>query len=160
MRSDIELKTARTAETVIIGENRYMVTDVQATYADERVLVNLTTGQLCIVDGNKIVGVDRMAEGIRARMEALAKRAVLTFGATAQMNQATEEFAEFIAALNHSRRKRDGFGRELIEEVCDSIILAKQLEVIYEEDMWPMIEMKLDKLEKQIKENTPCEEHA
>ena len=63
-------------------------------------------------------------------MKYQTERAVDTFGEIAQIEQAVEEFAEFTVAVNHYKRKREQSQQELLEEMCDCIIMAKQLEYI------------------------------
>ena len=88
-------------------------------------------------------------------MEYLTGKAVDTFGEITQLDQAVEEFAEFTVAVNHYKRKRDQSDRELLEETCDCIILAKQLEHIasekYGQAFDDAMSYKLSKLDKAIR---------
>lgn len=96
--------------------------------------------------------MDFINEAVLSRM---AAEAVETFGERAQLDQAVEEFAEFAVALNHFKRKRKFSGKELLEEMCDCIIMAKQFEYIAEKEYGQSYDdamsYKLSKLDKAIK---------
>lgn len=86
------------------------------------------------------------------RLNLLASTAVNCFEMMNRLDHASEEYAEFIVALNHYKRHREGAFEELTEEICDSIILGKQLEYLFGSHLDAMMAKKLNKLEKQIHE--------
>lgn len=62
-------------------------------------------------------------------MQGTFKQAVDTFGVDNQTNQAIEELAELIVAINHWRRGRVG-NDAVIEEIADCYIMLRQLTYI------------------------------
>lgn len=57
-------------------------------------------------------------------------RALKTYGRDAQLNQAQEECAELIVAVNHYRRGRKGDVEALAGEIADVQIMMAQLELV------------------------------
>lgn len=58
------------------------------------------------------------------------QKALETFGHAPQLNQAQEEAAEFIVAVNHFRRGRGGAQLALAAEIADLEIMLAQVRLI------------------------------
>lgn len=56
------------------------------------------------------------------------QRAILHWGREAQLEQAVEEMAETIVAIQHHKRGRDDDG--LVEEAADLCVMAEQLRIM------------------------------
>ena len=69
--------------------------------------------------------------------------------------KAVDTFGEITVAVNHYKRKREQSQQELLEEMCDCIIMAKQLEYIASEKYGQVFDdamsFKLSKLDKAIR---------
>ena len=77
------------------------------------------------------------------------KKAIATYGAKAQENQAIEECAELITAINHKHRGRE---HNIEEEIADVEIMLEQLKIINNchEKVKSIKVMKLKRLYKRI----------
>ena len=76
------------------------------------------------------------------------------WGADAQINQAVEELAELIVALNHERRRRHGATEKCEEEIADVSLMLDQLKRIFSSDRIREHESKkLKRLEYRLKAN-------
>lgn len=82
----------------------------------------------------------------------LMQRAVEVWGVRSQLDQAQEEMAECIVAINHLRRGRIEI-EELAEEMADALLCFDQLEVMWEQ-LGPLIKeayiRKRDRLESRV----------
>ena len=78
------------------------------------------------------------------------KRIIVRNGSVAQTNQAIEEMAELIVAINHYRRGRC-MSDEVIEEIADVLIMMHQLALIFSEKaVMQKVEEKMQRLVEQL----------
>jgi NTP pyrophosphatase (non-canonical NTP hydrolase) len=91
-----------------------------------------------------------MARSFEPNLTYLAKGAVATFGHKHQLAVAMEEAGEFIAAASKVTNRGLPVGPDLLTEVADMIIMARQLEIMYAEEMEEWVPKKLDKLKGHI----------
>jgi NTP pyrophosphatase (non-canonical NTP hydrolase) len=80
--------------------------------------------------------------------------AIEKFGADSQLNQATEELAELVVAINKFRRSPGLKTREdIIEEIVDVTIMLEQLKVLFgirDEELDIVLHQKLTRLKERL----------
>lgn len=60
-------------------------------------------------------------------LETFAKIALINYTPKSQMEMAEEECAEFIVAMRHFQRGREGANEAVLEEIADVIIMMAQM---------------------------------
>ena len=83
----------------------------------------------------------------------LCFKALTKWGIESQLNQAVEEMAECIVAINHFKRKGSNVTEiELIEECVDVEIMLIQLRYIFNQKIWSIkFAEKIQRLEELLK---------
>lgn len=92
-------------------------------------------------------------------MKSVFEQAIETYGIGSQFNQATEELAELIVAINKYRRQmNEARQAAVIEECADSIIMIEQLlhmmgTSLQSQKFLDVYQTKIEKLKKRLKQH-------